>query len=200
MKIVMPSIVLRDMVISDIEDDIRWKTVEKSWQDWDEPWEYEDEDEMFNEDAYRQAALQEFQQLEKMREANQFRLSLEIDTIDGVHIGTIDAYRLSNEVKQALETLEIYKHEVSYAIGIAIYDSAYWNQGLGSQALEAYVKYHISHQHYSLYLETWSGNTRMVTVAKKLGFQEVYRRKNYFKAFGKQWDAIVFEYQKKVVE
>lgn len=197
MKITTSALVLRDMVLSDIEDDIRWKTVETRWQEWDEPWEYEGEEVEFEEASYRQVALREFQQLEEMREANQFRLSLEIDTLDGIHIGTIDTYSLSKEIRNEIDGFARDSNKPAYAIGIAIYEPAYWNQGLGSIALEAYVQYHLSHQHDSLFLETWSGNRRMMAVAEKLGFQEVYRQKNKYKAFGKQWDAIVFEYQKR---
>ena len=38
MKIEYKNIVLRDEVIADIEDDIRWNTVETEWSLWDAPW------------------------------------------------------------------------------------------------------------------------------------------------------------------
>lgn len=195
MEIVTQSVILRDMVLSDIEDDIRWKTIETRWQDWDEPWEYGAESESFDKVVYRKSAFEEFQQLEKMKEANDFRLSLEIDTLEGIHIGTIDSYRLSQEVQQELQSFANHEDTTGYAIGIAIYEPEYWNQGLGRSALEAYRDYHLENQHWVLYLETWSGNARMIAVANKLGFKEIYRAKNRMTAFGKQWDKIVFEYR-----
>ena len=39
MKIEYKDIILRDMTEADIEDDIRWNTVETDWSNWDAPWE-----------------------------------------------------------------------------------------------------------------------------------------------------------------
>ena len=45
MRIEFENIVLRDMIESDIEDYVRWFTVEREWENWDAPWEKEDTDE-----------------------------------------------------------------------------------------------------------------------------------------------------------
>ena len=45
MRIEFGSITLRDMVESDIEDYVRWFTVEREWENWDAPWEKEDTNE-----------------------------------------------------------------------------------------------------------------------------------------------------------
>lgn len=42
MRIEFENIVLRDMIESDIEDYVRWFTVEREWENWDAPWEKED--------------------------------------------------------------------------------------------------------------------------------------------------------------
>ena len=42
MKIESDNIILRDMIESDIEDYVRWFTVEREWENWDAPWEKED--------------------------------------------------------------------------------------------------------------------------------------------------------------
>ena len=39
MRIVYDNIVLRDMIESDIEEYVRWFTVEREWENWDAPWE-----------------------------------------------------------------------------------------------------------------------------------------------------------------
>ena len=44
MRIEFENIVLRDMIESDIEDYVRWFTVEREWENWDAPWEKEDTD------------------------------------------------------------------------------------------------------------------------------------------------------------
>ena len=38
MRIEFENIVLRDMIESDIEDYVRWFTVEREWENWDAPW------------------------------------------------------------------------------------------------------------------------------------------------------------------
>ena len=45
MRIEFENIILRDMIESDIEDYVRWFTVEREWENWDAPWEKEDTDE-----------------------------------------------------------------------------------------------------------------------------------------------------------
>lgn len=37
MKIESDNIILRDMIESDIEDYVRWFTVEREWENWDAP-------------------------------------------------------------------------------------------------------------------------------------------------------------------
>ena len=43
MQIKYQNIILRDMRESDIDDDIRWNTIETEWALWDAPWETEEE-------------------------------------------------------------------------------------------------------------------------------------------------------------
>ena len=45
MRIEFENIILRDIIESDIEDYVRWFTVEREWENWDAPWEKEDTDE-----------------------------------------------------------------------------------------------------------------------------------------------------------
>ena len=39
MEIKYKNIILRDMIPSDIEDNVRWNTTETEWSDYDAPWE-----------------------------------------------------------------------------------------------------------------------------------------------------------------
>ena len=41
MIIIYNEVTLRDMLESDIEDYVRWFTVEREWENWDAPWEKE---------------------------------------------------------------------------------------------------------------------------------------------------------------
>ena len=53
MRIEFENIILRDIIESDIEDYVRWFTVEREWENWDAPWEKEDTDEEMNAEAGR---------------------------------------------------------------------------------------------------------------------------------------------------
>ncbi len=63
------------------------------------------------------------------------------------------------------------------SVGIVIYDPAHWQQGLGYEALGLWCDYLLEAmpQLARLDLRTWSGNTGMMRLAEKLGFQEEAR-------------------------
>ena len=58
MKIEYKDIILRDMTEADIEDDIRWNTVETDWANWDAPWESLPDLLTFNPEEYRKKELE----------------------------------------------------------------------------------------------------------------------------------------------
>lgn len=79
------------------------------------------------------------------------------------------------------------------SIGIVIYDPANWGRGLGFEALGLWCDYlwQAMPELVRLGLGTWSGNTGMMRLAEKLGFQEEARRRmarivkgNYFDSMG----------------
>ncbi len=109
MEIPYKNIILRDMVVADIEDEIRWNTVETEWALWDAPWE---------------------------------------DSFSGF--------------------------------------------GLGTEALAAYIRYHLEMRHTDICTETWSGNTRMIKCAKKLGFYECDREIGFRTVRGEKVDGLTF--------
>ncbi|MCP4417809.1 MAG: GNAT family N-acetyltransferase [Chloroflexi bacterium] len=63
------------------------------------------------------------------------------------------------------------------SVGIVIYDPAYWQQGLGFEALGLWCDYLLQAmpQLARLDLRTWSGNIGMMRLAEKLGFKEEAR-------------------------
>ena len=178
------------MVESDIEDDMRWHTLETKWKLWDEPWE---QDEAFNREQFFESALQDLAKLEDLKNESPFRWSLEIDFEDGTHIGTVDTYMMDSDYRRVARQ-EISENQVYYyELGIAIFEPAYWNRGLGTQALTAYIQHHFENKHDEIYLETWSGNDRMVKSASRLGFficevQEHLRIVN-----GRTYDGLIFK-------
>jgi len=50
MRLQNDKVILRDFIKSDIDDVIRWETIETEWQLWDAPWE---NDEVFDCEEYQ---------------------------------------------------------------------------------------------------------------------------------------------------
>ena len=67
------------MIETDIEDDIRWHTTETEWMPWDEPWNEDDSGELIDIDEHRKNIHKEFQEIERLKQEDSFRWSLEID-------------------------------------------------------------------------------------------------------------------------
>ena len=65
-------------------------------------------------------------------------------------------------------------------VGIVIFNENYWGQGIGYTALKIWIN-EVFDQNLELVrigLSTWSGNTRMMNLAEKLGLKKeaVYRK------------------------
>lgn len=185
MEIKYQNIVLRDMKESDIEDEIRWRTVETAWGDWDAPWE-------------------EITPVDRERELEwistrkpDHRLSLEIDTADGVHIGAVNTYCISDDFDWQRLSGEEDRRALNWAVGIDINESAYWSGGWGTQVLAAFIRYHLEEGYTNLYTQTWSGNVRMVGLAKKLGFVECSRKHGIRQVRGGTYDGLTFRLDEK---
>ena len=85
MELKYHNIVLRDMEERDIDDEIRWNTVQTQWALWDAPWEMEEELSTFDSEAHRKKELEWI-----AKPKPDHRRSLEIDTWDGVHLGAVN--------------------------------------------------------------------------------------------------------------
>lgn len=171
-------LILRDMLESDIEDYVRWFTVETEWMDWDAPWETDKSDEE-TERADWSAYYQDVSQ----RPADRVRYKFEIEA-DGRHIGWVSAYTDTDFYDNPEETV---------AIGIDIPEKQDRGNGNGSQALLQFMDYYRKLGHKKLLTQTWSGNAPMIAVAKKLGFREVSRAVGVRTVDGKAYDALTFE-------
>lgn len=176
-------IILRVLRPSDIEDDIKWNTVEVEWQLWDAPWEFENPD-LKDWDEYRERILE---RLKIPRPVNHLHSSLEIYLNDEkkTHIGGLNHYNID-------ENYEYTKEKGSCTLGIGIYDSNCWGKGLGTKALRLYIEYLFDYGFTELYTQTWSGNIRMIKVAEKLGFKEVNREVGFREVRGKIYDGLTF--------
>ena len=88
MRIELENIILRDMIESDIEDYVRWFTVEREWENWDAPWEKEDTDE----DSERRRWTESYEsRKDRPDDVRRYRLEIEWN---GRHIGSVNAYHI----------------------------------------------------------------------------------------------------------
>ena len=187
MQIQYKNIILRDYRESDIDDEVRWNTVETAWALWDAPWEMEERLANYNEEEDRKE-LRGF--LEKPKEGH--RWTFEIDTVEGVHIGAVNAYCVDEEYNWRERVPKEEWKTAHWAVGIDISESSYWSGGYGTHALTAFVRYCIEDGYTNLYTQTWSGNERMIGLANKLGFRECCRKKGIRKVRGSVYDGLTF--------
>lgn len=180
-------ITLRDMRESDIDDEIRWNTVETEWALWDAPWEMEAELAKFDPVVHRRKCMEDLRRM-----PDPIRWRFEIDTADGTHIGSVNAY-LIDENWDWIPAREVQPGQKIYrTLGIEINESRNWGRGLGTQALVAFIQYHLESGITDLCLQTWSGNERMVRCARKLGFVECHREVGNRHVRGGIYDGLTF--------
>ena len=191
MKIEYKNIVLRDMTESDIDDEIRWNTVETDWANWDAPWESLPDLLTFDPDKYRK---KELEKLSKPKE--NIRWSFEIDTAEGEHIGAVSSYMM-NENFEWTPVRDIKPGENFFrAVGISICESSFCEKGLGTKALAAFINYYFENGEEEIFTQTWSGNIRMIKCAEKLGFEVCCQKTGIRLVRGKIYDGLTFRLNK----
>lgn len=103
---------------------------------------------------------------------------LEIESKDGVHIGSIVVYHDKNDPH-------------SSEIGIDFPEDLYWGKGYGTEALTLWID-HLFRERGLLRIgfTTWSGNPRMIALGEKLGFSHEGRIRNSCLVEGKFYDRV----------
>jgi len=167
------NIVLRYIKESDIDNYVRWTTVETEWQNWDAPWEWLEDDD-FDFVGFRRNEL---------GKDPGFYSRLEIETTDGDHVGWVSCYNFDYEGEEVL------------GVGLDIPATGHRGKGLGQDALTLYMA-HLFGKHDVLYTQTWSGNSPMIRLAEKIGFAEVRRLKDIREVRGKKYDGLTFSISK----
>ena len=168
---------LRDMIESDIEDYVRWFTVDTEWGDWDAPWEpFETtaEEERASWTAY-------YQQVRSLPDSVT-RYKFEV-VADGAHIGWVSWYTDLDYLPNP---------EGIPAVGIDLPEQSARHKGAGTEALRLFLQYMNERGYPAVYTQTWSGNLPMLRVAEKLGFREVCRKAGIREVHGKPYDAVTF--------
>lgn len=186
MEIRFKNIVLRDMIESDIVDYVRWSTTDTEWMDFDTPWEKELTDE-----ALEQKKWAVYYESVKSKPETELRWKFEIE-YSGKHIGWVSSYMIDKNyewisVDNIKEGQRVYR-----TLGIDICESDIWGKGVGTAALQAFTNYWFENGADELYTQTWSGNSRMIRCAEKLGFIECNRFINKREVNGEKYDGLTF--------
>lgn len=101
-----------------------------------------------------------------------------IDTIDGVHIGSIGLRDISSEWNNA-------------KFGILIGNKRYWGRGYGTEATKLLMHYAFSKlKLHKIELGVYDFNKRAIKLYKKLGFKVEGVRKDHIFYGGRYYDAI----------
>lgn len=170
---------LRDYIFSDINDHINWNTTDTEWMQWDAPWEHND----FNAREYIDVMTQK---LLTPKTDDDIRWSFQIaKNVDDIHIGWVSSYDIDDNFE--------YCQDGKYlALGIDIPPKEHRCCGYGKEALQLFIDYFKTKGYKELFIQTWSGNLRMVALARSLGFSEVNRKKDFRQFNGFYYDALTF--------
>ncbi len=188
MRIEHKNIVLRDMIESDIENYVRWFTTETKWSDADAPWEPIKSDEETERNSWR-----EYYETVKDIPDDARRRKFEIEW-NGRHIGWVSSYLIDENYEWIGKTEE---GQIFYrAIGIDICESDVWGNGIGTNALRAFMNYYFENGVDELYTQTWSGNVRMLRCAQKLDFVECNRNVGIREMNGEKYDGLTLKAEK----
>ena len=173
-----PTVILRDMRESDIEDYVRWFTADVDWMRFDAPWETAETDPAQERESWT-AYYRSVRDLPE--DAPRWKFEIEAD---GKHVGWVSRYT-------DLEYLD--NPDGVPAVGIDIPEISERYRGVGTQALRLFITYLKAHGYNSVYTQTWSGNAAMLRVAEKLGFTPVCRMKDYRAVNGERYDAVTLK-------
>lgn len=171
----MENIELRKFEDSDLIQIKNWYLNMVEWQLWDVPWEEVEYDENGQKN------------IRHSRSNNSPCFEFEI-FFQGNHVGWISAYYMTEDFKyNGLDKTD------KIAIGIDIPDENMRGKGIGTMAIKKYLEYFKKLGYEKIYTQTWSGNTRMINVANKIGFKEVNRYIGIRNVRNKKYDALTFE-------
>ena len=186
MRILTDSIVLRDMIESDIEDYVRWFTTETAWADFDSP------GESIQGDAgtERQRWTAYFDSVRGLPE-HVLRWKFEIEA-GGRHIGWVSSYMIDEHFDWIAADDVREGQLVRRAVGIDVCEPDVWGRGLGTRALAAFLRYYFDRGAEEICTQTWSGNARMIRCAEKLGFHECDRCAGEIAMDGQAFDGLTF--------
>ncbi len=198
-QIVDERIILRDFMEGDIENRIYWETVETEWQLWDAPWEYESSsDEQKKKElndyiAKMHTWVQKYVSIADDEKRTGFQICIKGENNNNEYIGWCGSYRIDDDCNFSPSGDKC-------AIGIDIPQRGVRGKGYAYDALCLFIDYLLSNGETDIYTQTWSGNTRMIGLAKKLGFEEFYRKPDLRTVRGQKYDGLTFRLNRRSYE
>ncbi len=143
-----------------------------SWWKWDAPWEGRP-----TEDELRRVPVR----IEAMiHEGASPPRRMIIETRAGSPIGTVSRYW----VEERTQWMEV---------GVGIYAARHWGRGYGPEALALWVDHLFEALDLRrIGLRTWSGNERMVRLARKLGFRQEAAFREAYATANRTYDRVAF--------
>ncbi|HVE93653.1 MAG TPA: GNAT family protein [Acidimicrobiales bacterium] len=167
---------LRETQASDFDDQVRWSGLDAEWKLWDAPWAPSTP---LNQSARAKWVSRHVTD----RVAGSVSSRMEID-FDDRHVGSVHWSWAEGWVDNQQDWPDV---------GIVIAESAHWSRGIGVAALQNWIDLLFSSLgSRRLALATWSGNTRMIRVAERLGFAEEARFREARLVRGERYDALRF--------
>lgn len=186
MRIETYGVVLRDMQESDIENYVRWFTEETGWMDFDAPWEKE-----ISAAQMERKSWAEYYESMRDLPKDMRRWKFEIEH-QARHVGWVCSYLIDEDYEWISAQDVKAGQTVHCAVGIDICESSAWGQGIGTKALKAFADYCFDAGEKEIYLQTWSGNERMIRCARRLGFTECCRKEGIRCVNGEKYDGLTF--------
>lgn len=105
---------------------------------------------------------------------------MQLVTFNGLPVGTVNFYWECEETRW-LEA------------GIVIYDESYWGRGIAPIALSQWISYLFkSFEIERVGMTTWSGNERMISLARKLGLKQEARLRKVRYYQGIYYDSVKY--------
>lgn len=188
MKIESDNLILRDMIESDIEDYVRWFTVEREWENWDAPWEKEES----CEETERKKWTEYYESVKDMPDdAHRWKFEIEWN---GRHVGWVSSYHIDDHYEWFRKTED--GQAAHLAVGIDICEPDLYGKGIGTKTLRVFMNYFFENGVNEIYTQTWSGNVRMIRCAEKLGFAECDREVGTLEVRGQIYDGLTFKRKK----
>ena len=111
-------------------------------------------------------------------------LQICVNNAERTHIGWVNSYFLDEEFHYS----EIFTGKT--AIGISIPPLSARRKGYAAEAWLLFIDYLRANGAGDIYTQTWSGNERLLGLAKKTGFTECNRYKGIREVRGETYDAL----------